>query len=157
MTAVSQVMSAHAVRCRPADTLDAAARTLWDADCGALPVVDDDGKLVGIVTDRDICMAAWTRGLPLAQITVAQTMTEHVYSVLADQDTAVAEAIMAMHQVRRLPVVDAHQRPIGIVTIGDLIREAAARDGRLADELGTIARTLAIIVEPRRPDAAPAR
>jgi len=71
-TPVSQLMKpVHS--CRPNDTLNEPARLMWDFDCGAVPVVDEAGCLVGIITDRDICMAACTRGQSLALAEVSNS------------------------------------------------------------------------------------
>lgn len=123
---IQKLMSAPAIHCQSTDTLNAAARLLWEHDCGALPVTDSEGKLVGIVTDRDICMAAYTTGRALADIPVVSTMTKQVHSCQAGEPIVVAERLMRDHQVRRIPVVDSENRPIGMLSLNDVARHAAS-------------------------------
>lgn len=128
---IQKLMSAPAIHCQHTDTLNTAAQLLWEHDCGVLPVTDSDGKLVGIVTDRDICMAAYTTGRALADIPVVSTMVKQVYSCQAGEPVVVAERLMRDHQIRRIPVVDPESRPIGILSLNDVARHAAS--GRKTD------------------------
>jgi CBS domain-containing protein len=73
-------MNKPAVSCRPSDTLSVAAQAMWDHDCGAIPVANDDGRLVGIITDRDICMATYTKGRAPQTISVKEVMAKDVTS-----------------------------------------------------------------------------
>ncbi len=127
------------------DDLHRAAQLLWEHDCGALVVVDIEGKLVGMLTDRDICMAAWSRGLPLSSIPVRTAMATHVVRCRASDSDEDAARLMASHQVRRLPIVDADDRPLGLVALADLARAAAtARDPaaarRITETLAAVSR-----------------
>lgn len=137
---------AHA--CRASDTLNEAARLMWEFDCGAVPVVNDEGRLVGIITDRDICMAAYTRGQTLSDSTVESVMATHV-TVVAPKDTLEAIIVlMKQRQVRRIPVVD-EGHLVGIVSLADIARHLETESGPvLALDL---ARTLKAISEPRPP------
>jgi len=123
---VQDLMTWKAASVRPEQTLDAAAQLMWNCDCGAIPVVDDDSKLVGIVTDRDICMAAWSRGRVLGQISVAEVMSRDVFRCHPDDSVMGAEALMRDSQIRRLPVVDREQRLLGILSLADIARAADA-------------------------------
>jgi len=105
--------------CHANDDLHVAAQLMWDRNCGAVPVINDDGRLVGIVTDRDICMAAYTRGLPLDAILVNSVMSKHVIAADPEQDMHDIEVMMRKGRVRRIPVVDRDHRPIGIVSQAD--------------------------------------
>src|SRR5262245_8153870 len=78
---VQRWMSRTVITCQPQDSLQRAAQLLWDYDLGALPVIDATHKLVGIITDRDLCMAAFTRGSPLATHTVESAMARTVYTL----------------------------------------------------------------------------
>jgi CBS domain-containing protein len=111
--------------CSPTDSLTRAAQIMWDCDCGAVPVVDADGKLCGMLTDRDVCMAAYTKGLPLFAIAVSDVMSKHPHSCRVDDTLARAISLMASAQVRRLPIVDGGGRPVGIVSLADIVRSAA--------------------------------
>ena len=67
---VEQVMNRNVKTCRSSDSLDRAAQLMWENDCGCVPIVDDEGRGVGMVTDRDVCMAAYTQGGPLTHLRV---------------------------------------------------------------------------------------
>jgi len=123
---IQKIMSTPALCCLRTDTLNTAAELMWNHDCGAIPVTDSDGKLVGMLTDRDICMAAYTKGQALQDIPVASAMATRVYSCKAGEPVAVAERLMRDNQVRRLPVVDDAGRPVGLLSLNDVARHAAA-------------------------------
>jgi CBS domain-containing protein len=143
---IANLMTKTVKTCHQADTLAAAAKLMWDFDIGAVPVVDDSGQLVGIVTDRDACMAAFTQSQPLHTLPCTVAMNRHVVTCRPD-DTDVAIAnLMAKHKVRRIPVVDDTQHPIGIVSLNDLAI-AMTRNRELPPQ--DIARTLAAICEHR--------
>ncbi|HTU67564.1 MAG TPA: CBS domain-containing protein [Steroidobacteraceae bacterium] len=123
---VEQLMTREVNTCAPADTLERAACLLWDGDCGCLPVcADGSNRVVGMITDRDICMAAMFAGKPLSALDVAHAMSKQVAVCQADDTLETAEKVMRESRVRRLPVVDAQGALVGIVGIADLIREAA--------------------------------
>lgn len=145
---VEQLMSKPAITCGKDGTLNTAARLMWDHDCGAVPVVGDEGTVVGVVTDRDICMAAYTQGKPLKAIPVSQAMAGRVVACPPDQSIDEAERLMAEKGIRRLPVVDADGHPVGLLSINDVARNAAAsRAGNRAQQ--EVAKTLAAICQPR--------
>ena len=142
-------MSQPPIACHVNDTLHLAAHEMWERDCGILPVLNDEGVLSGVITDRDICMAAYTQGRPLDAILVNSAMARHAIAVSPDATIAEVERLMAEHQVRRLPVVDAEGHPIGMVSLNDLAREAVQPDSKLRHGLQKIAHTLAAICRPR--------
>ena len=145
---VDKLMTRDVVVCHPDDTLADAARLMWDADIGAVVVVDPGGKLAGIVTDRDACMAAYTRGLPLAEIPVSSVMAHEVWSCRVTANCGDVEDVMRQHQVRRVPIVDASGRPVGIVALNDLAR-AARSTPSAAIHQREVETTLAAISMPR--------
>jgi CBS domain-containing protein len=113
------------------DALSAAVQIMWDADCGAVPVVDDADKLIGIVTDRDICIATWSRGLAPNAIFVGEAMTQDPARCGPRDPISQAAEIMRSKQIRRLPVVDSEQRLVGILSLADIVRvtsDSSARD-----------------------------
>ena len=132
---VRSIMTDAVHACSPDEPLHVAARHMWEHDCGAVPVLSSDGKLAGIVTDRDICMAAYTKGLPLHAIPTRDAMARHVHACGPDDTLERAANLMADAQVRRLPVVDAEQRLVGIVSLADIARYAAALGRSHAAEL----------------------
>lgn len=142
---VEELMTRTVWACRVDEPLSAAARSMWEHDVGALPVMDAEGKLVGIVTDRDVCMAGYFTGEPLASVPVEHAMSKVVFTVEADRSLAAAEQIMTSKQIRRLPVVR-DGAVVGMVSLGDLARAARRRRGTTTDEVDA---TFAAIVEPR--------
>jgi CBS domain-containing protein len=139
---VSHVMTAHPVTCRPDDSLREAAGLMWERDVGCLPVVDGDGRLLGILTDRDVCMSAFARDAPLSAIAVTVAMAERVYACAADDPAELAAHVMAAQGVRRLPVLDATGRLIGIVSLDALAGAAMSRPDSAAR---AVAATLAAV------------
>jgi CBS domain-containing protein len=118
-------MTTEVGSCRPDSGMDEAASTMWASDLSCLPVVDEGDRVVGIVTDRDICMAAFTQGKSLSAIPVREGMTRKVFTC-ADTDS-IEQAVRTMieHAVRRLPVVDSDGRLLGVVSRDD--RQSKAR------------------------------
>jgi CBS domain-containing protein len=150
---IKEVMSHPVVTCPTNCTLDAAARLMWEFDCGIIPVVNDDGRLAGVVTDRDVCMAAYTQGRALEAIPLPKAMAKQVVAVHADDSIESAERLMRDNQIRRLPVIDSAGRPVGVLAINDLARLAGrVRRGVVDRELVD---TLAAICQPR-PGVGPA-
>src|SRR3970040_1064331 len=93
---------------RPGGTnepLDRAAKLMWESDCGSAPVLDQNGRAVGMITDRDVCMGAYPQAQPLGRIPVSQAMSAELYSCKPEEDLDKVEKRMRFHQVRRLPVV----------------------------------------------------
>jgi CBS domain-containing protein len=156
---IGELMTQNVRTCRPTDTLSTAAQLMWDGDCGCIPVVSDDGskRVVGMITDRDICMAAHFHGCRPREIAVGDVMSTGVRSVGPSEDLADAEAIMRDAQVRRLPVVDSNQEILGMVSLADLAREANRK--RKSKEAAPISEqevsdTLAAICASRSPSLA---
>ncbi len=150
---IEQIMQRSVRVCRQNDSLNTAAGMMWDNDCGCLPVINTNGNgaVVGMLSDRDICMAAYTQGKPLIEIPVTVAMAHSVLSCKPSDDLALAEAIMREARIHRIPVVDEDGAVVGIVSLTDLARNALSiGDGKVA--LGTqaeVTRTLAAISEPR--------
>lgn len=150
---VEQCMSKSPRVCTPADTLSSVARLLWEHDLGALPVVDGAGALVGMITDRDVCMAAYTSGLPLHATSVGRHMSRTIFSIGAKADSAKAAELMKSRKVRRIPVVE-NGRLVGMVTLSDLAR-TAGKNGKLRGlDLAEVGEVLASVCEPRVQPAA---
>lgn len=146
---VEQLMSQPAITCTQDDRLNTAAQLMWENDCGVLPVVDDDGRLVGILTDRDICMSAYTQGRSLQELSVSNAMAKQVFSCHPQDSVDAAEQLMSTVQVRRVPVVDDENHPVAVLSLNDIARNAAsARGGHNLDD--NVVQTLAAICEPRQ-------
>jgi CBS domain-containing protein len=119
---VAEIMTSGVRTCRLTDSMNRVAQIMWEGDCGCVPVVDDEGKVVAMITDRDVCMAAYTQGRPLAEIQVSSAASAGAVTIREDDSLHVAEKLMHDHQVRRLPVVDSEGRPVGMLSLGDFAR-----------------------------------
>jgi CBS domain-containing protein/effector-binding domain-containing protein len=149
---VENAMTTDVQTCGRAQSLQDAARLLWDHDIGALPVVDDERRPIGMITDRDICMAAYTQGKKLSELGVASAMSQHIYVCHAQDLLSAAEQTMAAQQVRRLPVVNDRGTLIGMLSMNDIVLARTRTPLRSAAErlLGDITQTLAAISQHRR-------
>jgi CBS domain-containing protein len=118
---VSSVMTKHVVAVTAVTFLPEVAQIMRSEDVGALPVVEPDGTLLGIITDRDITVRAVAEGRDVQSTQVAEVYTiEDLVTVSPDTDIKEAEQIMAEHQVRRLPIVEEGNRLVGMVSLSDL-------------------------------------
>jgi len=131
---VKSFMTGDVAVCRPGDTMAVAARIMWERDCGVVPVVDNDGRVAGVVTDRDLCMAALIRDQGLMHMPVHDAMAKDVHCCGPGDDEAKVHAKMREHRVRRLPVVDAEGRLAGMVSLNDLALHAATSKGAVAEK-----------------------
>ena len=102
---VSEMMTREVRTCSPDDSLNSVAQLMWQHDCGCVPVVDSDGKAIGMITDRDICMAAYTQGQPLGDMLVASAASHGIMTMHENESVDAAEVLMQKHQIRRIPVV----------------------------------------------------
>lgn len=122
------IMTQQVVRIHPEENVVVAARTLSNYNIGILPVCGSDGRLKGIVTDRDIVTRCLASGRPAERTTVGDVMTTRIVSAKPDMDAALAAALMGREQIRRLPVVE-NGRLCGMVSLGDLAtREESTLD-----------------------------
>jgi CBS domain-containing protein len=146
---VERLMTKDVRTTSPDQPLADAARLMWEHDCGSIPVVDASGRAVGMITDRDICMAAYFKGRSLHEITIGDSMAKQVLTCRIDDTIQQAEGLMQRAQVRRLPVTDGSGRVVGILSLGDIAREAGrARTGRSAEVgLSDVALTLSAVCQ----------
>jgi CBS domain-containing protein len=150
---VEDVMSKDVRTCGPDDALSEAARIMWERDCGCVPVLDGDGsgRVVAMITDRDISMAAYTQGARLAEIPVRKAMSAAVRACRPGDSVDDAEALMRRFQIRRLPVVDDAGHLLGILSLADLAEAAASgRGGRRGVSEAQVAETLEAICRPHK-------
>ena len=147
---VADSMTREVRACSVHDSLNAAARVMWENDCGCVPIVDSQGRLVGIVTDRDICMAAYTQGMPLEAIAVERVMAARVISCSRTDDLDTAHRLMRKHEIHRLPVVDSRGRLTGILSLSDVVNQAS-KAGAAPSEAVEIIATLSAIRKRREP------
>jgi CBS domain-containing protein len=122
---VDQIVNREMKICHPQDSLNKAAQIIWENSCGGVPVVDEQSRPVGFLTDRDICMAAYTQGKLLKALRVEGAMAKRVVSCKAEDDLSSAASAMRRNGVRRLPVTDKHGKLVGLLSLEDLAYEAA--------------------------------
>ena len=152
---VKEVMTTSPRACAIGSSANEAAQIMWEQDCGSVPVVDNAGCPVGIVTDRDICMAAYFRGAPLSAIPIAEVMSHDVCTCGPETDVNEAEERMRSWRVRRLPVVNNHGSLVGMLSLGDLA-QGVSRNGGLRQANGEgreLLETVAVVSEPRHAHA----
>jgi CBS domain-containing protein len=115
---VSDVMTAQVTTAKPTDSVQSVAKIMLDVDTGAVPIFDA-GKVVGLVTDRDLVLRVVAQGGDL-KAPVSGVMSDHVLTCRPDDSVADAAGIMASHQLRRLPVTDEDGKLVGILSLGDI-------------------------------------
>lgn len=129
---VEQLMARPVQCCCPEDTLARTAQLMWDHDCGCLPVCGGDGiaRVVGVITDRDICMCTLFQSKAPQAIAVSEAMAKQALVCRPNDSLADVEKTIREARIRRLPVVDDEHALIGMISLADLAQEAA-RDARL--------------------------
>jgi CBS domain-containing protein len=145
---VEQIMNREVKACSPHSPVEDAVRIMWDNDCGCVPVVDETNSVVGMLTDRDVCMAAWSRGRTLAEMPVSTVMSTRVYACSPMDSIESAEETMKRQRIRRLPVLGAGKRLIGILSLNDIAREWHASTNGIPSE--SLAETLAHLCQGRK-------
>jgi CBS domain-containing protein len=148
---VEDIMTRDVRSCAPEESLSSAAQIMWEVDCGAVPVVDTERRVIGIITDRDICMSSHLQGVPLGDASVNSAMARDIKCCGPQDSPATVQALMQQHKIRRVPVVDADRRLIGIITLADLAyilgsSQTLGGDGMTWSAVG---HTLAAVCEPR--------
>jgi predicted transcriptional regulator len=121
-------MTSKVAACSPDTNLSAAAGLMWQYDCGVIPVIDGNQKVLGLITDRDICMAAAMSNRPASEIAVSEVISGEVFACAPEDEVSDALATMQRRQVLRLPVVDKDGALQGILSMNDIVLRA--EDGR---------------------------
>ena len=133
---VKELMTPDAKAIWLTESLTDAARLMWENDCGVLPIIKDGRKVIGLITDRDVCMASAMRDRNPSAISVEEVMTGQVYAVNPDDSIDQALQVMQEHQVRRLPVINAEGELEGILSLNDVVLNAKTSDGALGSSIG---------------------
>lgn len=155
---IRELSPSYVASCRPEATLASAAALLDEHDCGILPVVDDAYRVVGVLTDRDICMALAAHPTSAAGQCVRDVMSTEVRTIGANDTPAQAMRAMRSHHVRRLPITTADGTLEGILSLNDLAMAAQEvhPDGRPGPTLTEVALTLkALCAHHRRHELVP--
>ena len=150
---IEQLMTKSVATCGPDDSLEQAARIMWERDCGFVPVIEstENRRVIGVVTDRDACMAAYTRGCRLAEVRVGDVMVKPVRTCKPGQDVKAAESTLRVARIHRLPVVDDAGQLLGVISLADIAREASREAGSARPQVSIdeVGETLARIRQPR--------
>ena len=147
---VKELMTATPYCCQPETNLGAATELMWNGNCGFLPVVGSDGKVFGVVTDRDICIALGTRNRLPGEIKVSEVITsQKLFYCCPEDDVHVALQAMQTGRVRRLPVITHEGALAGIVSMDDILLKAEPISVGKQPELSTdeVVRTYRAITE----------
>lgn len=132
---VKEIMQTAVGTCAPDSDLSAVIKIMHDRDCGFLPVVDRHGIVVGVVTDRDVCMAAGTKHRPLAHVSVNETMSHPVFSCFADENVKTVLVTMAKHRIRRLPVLNKSGHLQAVLSMDEIVQAPPRLGGPTADDI----------------------
>jgi len=147
-TQAADLMSRDVITVYPEDRVGYAARLMRDYDCGALPVVDQEGRLIGMITDRDISMRLVANEADTHNTVVADCMTDGAFACHAEDSVRECMRQMSRHRIRRLPIINDWGHVVGILSQGDLARHAGNYPGR--GERRAIADVICAVSEPRR-------
>lgn len=125
---VKQIMTPNPKAIWLTESLADAAQLMWDNDCGVLPIIKDGRKVIGMITDRDICMAVAMRDTNPSSVSVEEVMTGQVFSVNSEDELDQALEAMNEHKIRRLPVVNAEGELEGILSLNDVVLHATTSE-----------------------------
>lgn len=117
-------MTEDAAFCTPEDFLSRAASIMWENDCGAVPILDEEKRVVGMITDRDICIAVSSRNQKASDIKVREIIGRNVISCLPTDKLNDILKLMRKNKVKRLPVASQNGELIGIISLTDILFSA---------------------------------
>lgn len=156
---VKDVMMGTPYYCQLDTNLGSATELMWVGNCGFLPVMDTDGKIVGVITDRDICIALGTRNCVPSQVSAREVMSNPLFACSPDDDVHIALRTMKEGGVRRLPVIVENETLVGVISMDDLLLRAEAVGIGKRTELSTeeVVKTYRAIDQRRVPQIVLAR
>jgi CBS domain-containing protein len=148
---VREIMTKDPDCCLPGDSAQKAAKIMKQVDVGVVPVIASglDQKVVGIVTDRDLCLNVIAEGRDPARVTVEACMTGKVVSCRPNDDVQRAAHLMQENQIRRIPVVDDDGTIIGIVSLADIAQGEAVEPARTGETLKEVSEPASEASKPR--------
>jgi len=146
---VQDIMTQDVKFCGPDTNVAAATEILWRNNCGALPIVDSDGKLVGLITDRDMCIALGTRNCRASELAVGDVATKPVFTCGPNEDVHVALKTLRQHQIRRMPVVGAEGKLEGILCLDEIVLHAQRTELKKGISYEDVVNTMKAICEHR--------
>jgi CBS domain-containing protein len=132
---VKEAMQKAVAMCSPETDLSAVVEIMRERGYGFLSVVDSHGIAVGVVTDRDVCLAGGTKHRSLARVSVRETMSHPVFSCFGDENLKTVLVTMAKHRVRRLPVLNKTGHVEGVLSIDDIVQAPQKRGGPTPEDI----------------------
>ena len=148
---VKEVMTPDARATWITESLADAAKSMWENDCGVLPIIKDGRKVVGMITDRDICMATAMKDRNPSGISVEEVMTGTVYAATPEEDIEQALKTMREHKIRRLPVLNPQGELEGILSMNDIVLKAKGKKPQI--DYADVVKTFQAICEHPLPMA----
>jgi CBS-domain-containing membrane protein len=148
---VKEVMTPNATAIWITESLADAAKEMWEHDCGVLPIIKDGRRVVGIITDRDICMATAVRDKNPSSISVEEVMNATVYAAAPEEDLEQALKTMREHKVRRLPVLNSEGELEGILSMNDIVLKVKETNGKRSIDYVNVVKTYQAICEHQLP------
>jgi len=118
---VRDLMTREVVTCKSDSNAETAALMMWNSDCGSVPVVDNSGRAIGMITDRDICMAVALQRKSASEIQVKDFMSNQLYSCHPEDNIRHAMKTMASHKIKRLPITNGSGQVEGLLSIDDIV------------------------------------
>jgi CBS domain-containing protein len=126
---IGELMNREVTCCRTTDRLNDVSHIMWEGDRGVVPVIDSEERIVGLITDRDVAMAAYTTGRNLRSLAAEDAMSHVVHCCRETDPIETAHRLLREMQVRRLPVIDEDRKLVGLIGLSDLARVAAESGG----------------------------
>lgn len=144
---VKKIMTADAGFCFAEESLSRAVEIMWQRDCGSVPVVDAEMKVVGMITDRDIAVAVNMKNKKASQIKIGEVIGNIVFTCLEKDDAEDALKKMRRAKIKRLPVVNENNALVGVISIADLILKAPKLKKEIYSALKSIAKPRRIVLK----------
>jgi CBS domain-containing protein len=144
---VKKVMTADAGFCFAEENLSKAVQIMWQRDCGAVPIVDAEMKVVGMITDRDIAIAAGFRDQKTSEISIGEVIGNRVFTCSETEETEDVLKKMRRARVKRIPVTGENGALVGIVSIADLILKAPKLKKKTYSTLKSIVKPRPIVLK----------
>jgi len=153
---VKDVMMRTAARCRTDTNLGAAVEIMWNRNCGILPIVNAEEKVIGVVTDRDLCIALGTRNRAAGEIAVWEVASGTLFACEPEDEIHTALATMAKSKVRRLPVINTAGKLEGVLSMDDVVLHSESKVSGKTPGLSydDVVETLKKVYRPELPEVA---
>lgn len=140
-------MTAEAGFCFVEESLSRAVEIMWQRDCGAVPIIDTEMKVVGMITDRDIAIAASFRNQKTSEISIGEVIGNRVFTCKENEETEDVLKKMRRAKVKRIPVVDENNSLVGVVSIADFILKAPKLKKKTYSTLKSIVKPRPIVLK----------